>query len=92
MVTATHRDADQSGASMRVIMTAGAIVLALSFGVRSVFGGVLSPLSADMGWPREVFSLSLAIQNLVWGLGQPFFGIIADKYGDRPALWPAASW
>jgi MFS family permease len=87
MVTATHRDADQSGASMRVIMTAGAIVLALSFGVRSVFGGVLSPLSADMGWPREVFSLSLAIQNLVWGLSQPFFGIIADKYGDRPALW-----
>ncbi|MEL6279551.1 MAG: MFS transporter [Pseudomonadota bacterium] len=82
--------ASPSGAdarSLTVILAAGALVLALSFGVRTVFGGVLDPISQEFGWPRETFSLSLAIQNLVWGLAQPFFGMIADRFGDRRALW-----
>ncbi|MEL7349656.1 MAG: MFS transporter, partial [Pseudomonadota bacterium] len=62
-------------------------VLALSFGVRSVFGIVLDPISETYGWPIATFSLSIAIQNMVWGLAQPFFGMIADRYGDRRALW-----
>lgn len=70
-----------------VIMAAGAVVLALSFGVRSIFGIVLDPMSSEFGWPRETFSLALAMQNLVWGLAQPFFGMIADRMGDRRALW-----
>lgn len=70
-----------------IIIAAGAVVLSLSFGIRSVFGVVLDPVSDQFGWPREVFSLSMAIQNMVWGLGQPFFGWIADRYGDRRALW-----
>ena len=73
--------------TMVVIMTAGAFILALSLGVRTIFGGVLEPLSSEFGWPREIFSLSLAIQNLVWGLAQPAFGALADRYGDRRALW-----
>ena len=70
-----------------IIIAAGALVLTLSFGVRSVFGVMLDPISETFGWPREVFSLSMAIQNMVWGLGQPFFGWIADRFGDRRALW-----
>jgi len=73
--------------SLTVIMIAGTVALALSFGARSIFGVVLAPLSQDMGWPRETFALSLAIQNLVWGLAQPAFGMIADRWGDRRALW-----
>lgn len=73
--------------SLTAIMVAGTVVLALSFGARSIFGVVLAPLSADLGWPRETFALSLAIQNLVWGLAQPAFGMIADRWGDRVALW-----
>ncbi len=69
-----------------IIVAAGALVLSLSFGVRSVFGVALDPISETHGWPREVFSLSLAINNLVWGLGQPFFGWIGDRFGDRRAL------
>ncbi|MGF1447651.1 MAG: MFS transporter [Pikeienuella sp.] len=69
-----------------VIMIAGGLVLALSFGARSVFGIVLDPISDTYGWPRETFSLSIAIQNLVWGLAQPVFGRIADRFGDRRAL------
>ncbi|MBK1624418.1 MFS transporter [Afifella marina] len=71
-----------------IIVLAGSVVLALAFGVRSVFGGIIEPLSSDLfGGSIEVFSLSIAIQNLVWGLAQPGFGIIADKFGDRRALW-----
>ena len=70
------------------IVIAGGIVLALSFGVRSVFGGVVQPLSNELFDGRiEIFSLSIAIQNLVWGIAQPAFGMIADKFGDRRALW-----
>ncbi|HSF95352.1 MAG TPA: MFS transporter [Thermohalobaculum sp.] len=70
-----------------VIIAAGAVVLALSFGARSTFGIVLDPMSSQYGWPREIFSLSLAIQNLVWGFAQPVFGMIADRMGDRRAIW-----
>ena len=73
--------------TMAIVIGAGAVVLALSIGVRSIFGGVLEPLSREFGWPREIFSLSLAIQNLVWGLAQPAFGAFADRYGDRRALF-----
>ncbi|HUF57478.1 MAG TPA: MFS transporter [Thermohalobaculum sp.] len=70
-----------------VIIAAGACMLALSFGVRSIFGVVLDPLSEAYGWDRSVFSFSLAMQNLVWGAAQPAFGMIADRMGDRRALW-----
>ncbi|MCI4660599.1 MAG: MFS transporter [Neomegalonema sp.] len=77
----------RSGQSIGIIIAAAGFVLAVSFGLRSVFGIVLEPVSDEFGWPREVFSLSLAIQNLVWGAAQPFFGAIADRWGDRKALW-----
>ncbi len=69
-----------------LIVAAGGLVIAASFGARSVFGIVLDPISAEHGWPREVFSVSIAIQNLVWGLAQPAFGRLADRFGDRRAL------
>tara|TARA_R100000365_G_C2747998_1_gene78600 strand:- start:5595 stop:6818 length:1224 start_codon:yes stop_codon:yes gene_type:complete len=73
---------------MTLIVLPGGIVLALAFGVRSVFGGFVEPLSNDLFDGRiEIFSLSIAIQNLVWGLAQPAFGLIADRFGDRRALW-----
>ncbi|MEM7743799.1 MAG: MFS transporter [Pseudomonadota bacterium] len=70
-----------------IIIAAGAVVLSLSFGIRSIFGVMLDPISDTYGWSREVFSLSMAINNIVWGLGQPLFGWIADRFGDRRALW-----
>lgn len=70
-----------------IIIMAGSLVLSLSFGVRAVFGIMLDPISETFGWSREVFSLTMAIGMLVMGLGQPFFGWIADRLGDRTALW-----
>lgn len=79
---------DGENRDTRTIVLAGGVVLALAFGVRSVFGGVVEPLSNDLFDGRiDVFSFSIALQNLVWGLAQPGFGLIADTYGDRRALW-----
>ena len=79
---------DRETRDAMTIVIAGGVVVALSFGVRSVFGGIVEPVSRDLfGGRIEVFSLAIAIQNLVWGLAQPAFGAIADKWGDRLALW-----
>lgn len=63
------------------VIGCGGIILLLSFGVRSSFGVFLQPLSTDLGWSREIFAFSIALQNLLWGVAQPFAGMIADKYG-----------
>ncbi|HEX7008247.1 MAG TPA: MFS transporter [Alphaproteobacteria bacterium] len=64
-----------------MLMISAGLILFLSLGTRQSFGLYLVPMSQDLGWGREVFSLAIAIQNLVWGLSQPFVGMIADKYG-----------
>jgi MFS family permease len=58
----------------------------VSFGPRSALGFFLTPLSQANGWGRDVFALALALQNLLWGLGQPFAGAMADKYGSARVL------
>jgi predicted MFS family arabinose efflux permease len=63
------------------IIVCGSLICLISVGVRAGFGLFLPAVSGDLGWGREVFALGIAIQNLVWGLGLPFFGIAADKWG-----------
>ena len=64
------------------IIIGGACMIALlSLGPRSAMGQFLTPLSFDHGWGRDVFSFSLAIQNLLWGVGQPLAGGVADRFG-----------
>ena len=69
-----------------IVITAGCCIALLSFGVRSGFGLFLEPMTVDLGWGREVFALAIAIQNLFWGLGQPFAGALADRYGSGRVL------
>src|SRR5688500_12207282 len=64
-----------------IAIACGAFILLLSFGIRSSFGLFLQPMSLDLGWGREVFALAMAIQNLLWGVSQPFVGALADKWG-----------
>ena len=64
-----------------VIIVCGCVIAMLAFGPRSASGQFLTPMSMSYGWGREVFSLALAIQNLLWGVGQPFAGAIADRFG-----------
>ncbi|WP_338148199.1 MFS transporter [Neoroseomonas eburnea] len=58
------------------------MVLAISVSIRHAFGLFLQPMSAGQDWGREVFALAIAVQNLVWGIAQPFAGRLADRYGD----------
>lgn len=65
---------------------AGCLVAFLGFGFAAAFGVFLQPMSADLGWGREVFSLSIALQALCWGMTQPLAGMVADRYGTARVL------
>ena len=65
---------------------AGCVVSFVSFGFSASFSVFLRPMSADLGWGREIFSLSLAIQALMWGVTQPLAGAYADKHGSTQVL------
>jgi MFS family permease len=73
-----------SGATWRtplVIIICGCAIALLSFGPRSSFGFFIQPMGRELTWGRDVFGLALALQNLLWGLGQPIAGAIADRFG-----------
>ena len=68
------------------VVIAGALVLAFTFGSRQSFGMYVNPISTSLGWSVATISLALAIQSIFWGLGQPFFGWIADRFGTGRTL------
>jgi MFS family permease len=69
-----------------VIIVCGCIIALLGFGPRSALGFFLTPMSQLHNWGRDVFAFALAVQNLLWGVGQPFAGAIADRYGPTRVL------
>lgn len=64
-----------------LIIVCGCVIAALTFGPRSAMGFFQLPMLAEKGWDRTTFGLAMALQNLAWGVGLPFFGAIADRYG-----------
>jgi MFS family permease len=64
-----------------VIIVCGCLIALLGFGPRSTLGFFVQPMSREFTWGRDVFGLALALQNLMWGLGQPVAGAIADRFG-----------
>lgn len=64
-----------------VIVVCGSLIGMLTFGPRSTFGFFMQPMSREFGWGRDVFALAFAVQNLLWGIGQPISGAIADRFG-----------
>jgi MFS family permease len=68
------------------VLIAGCVILMISFAVRASFGVFQIPIATEFGWLRSDFSLAIAIQNLAWGIGQPLFGAMAEKFGDRRAI------
>ncbi|MBI2752004.1 MAG: MFS transporter [Betaproteobacteria bacterium] len=71
---------------MLVLLVLSALIISLSMGLRQSLGLFLPPVTLDLGISAAVFSFSLALQNIVWGLSQPFVGALADRYGARPVL------
>jgi MFS family permease len=68
------------------VLLAGCAILLTGFAIRASFGVFQIPVATEFGWPRAEFSLAIAIQNLAWGFGQPFFGAIGERWGDRLAI------
>lgn len=73
-----------------VIIACGCAIGMLSFGPRSSLGFFIQPMSRDFAWGRDVFGLAIAVQNLLWGLGQPLAGAVADRFGTMRVMWGGA--
>ncbi|MEZ5885966.1 MAG: MFS transporter [Paracoccaceae bacterium] len=68
------------------VLIAGCFIIMVGFAIRASFGVFQIPIATEFGWARAEFSLAIAIQNLAWGIGQPIFGALAERFGDRRAI------
>jgi len=71
---------------MLVLLLLSGLIISLCMGLRQSLGLFMRPMTLDLGISAATFSFSLALQNIVWGLSQPFVGALADRYGPRPVL------
>lgn len=69
-----------------LVIAAGCLIAMIGFGIRSVFGLFLEPMTLTHGWSRETFAIAMAIQNLLWGIGVPVAGAMADRFGPMRVL------
>jgi MFS family permease len=85
-MTAEHTVPSSAWRSPVIVLAAGCLVAMIGFGIRSSLGLFLEPMTTEHGWDRQTYALAMAIQNLLWGLGMPFAGALADRYGPRWVL------
>ncbi len=72
--------------ALKVALVAGCLIAASSFGLRATYGLFTVPVSSGLGWTREVFAFTFAVQNLFWGIGQPLAGPLIDRFGPARVL------
>lgn len=85
---------ERNAANMRraiIVLICASVILLVGNGIRTSFGLFLVPMTTDLGWSRESYSLALAIQNIFWGISQPVAGAYADKFGDRKVIAVSAA-
>ena len=76
--------------AMFVLLLVSGAIISLAMGMRQSMGLFLGPVTADLGITAATFSFSLALQNIVWGVAQPFVGALGDRYGARPVIFGTA--
>ncbi len=81
MSAPTSAPTAQSRVSPELIVLAGCLIALITFGPRASVGLFQIPMTTEFGWGRDTFSLAIAVQNLLWGVGQPFAGAVADRFG-----------
>ncbi len=86
MTVAARSSLPATGRPLLLILACGCAISLLTFGLRGSFGLFTDPVSSSYGWSREVFAISMAIQNLCWGIGQPIGGALADRFGPARVL------
>ncbi|WP_293762516.1 MFS transporter [uncultured Aquitalea sp.] len=72
--------------SLHRLLLAGGLIVSLAMGIRHGFGFFMPPMTSAFGWTRESFAFALGMQNLLWGLAQPFAGALADRHGPGKVL------
>ena len=72
--------------SMLVLLLLSGLIISLCFGLRQSLGLFMRPMTVDLGISAATFGFSIALQNIVFGLSQPFVGALGDRYGPRPVL------
>lgn len=82
----TPQKSSLDASQLWLLVLAGGVVMGLALGVRHVQGLFLLPVTMDRGWSRETFAIALAVQNLTWGIVQPFTGMIADRHGSAKVI------
>src|SRR5467141_4227391 len=76
----------QNRRAMLVLIVLSGLIISLCMGLRQSLGLFMRPMTLDLGISAATFGFSIALQNIVWGLSQPFVGAAADRYGPRPVL------
>lgn len=79
-----------SRVSPELVVVTGCLIALVTFGPRASVGLFQVPMTSEYGWGRDVFGLAIAVQNLLWGVGQPFAGAVADRFGTVRVLMVGA--
>jgi len=76
---------------MLVLLVLSGLIISICMGLRQSLGLFMRPMTLELGISSATFGFAIALQNIVWGLSQPFVGALADRYGPRPVLIGTAS-
>lgn len=69
--------------SVVAVVFGSAVVLSLGMGLRHSLGIFMPNITRGIGISVAEFTLAIAVQNLSWGLLQPFAGVLAVRIGYR---------
>ncbi len=79
--------------ALLVLLVLSGTIISICMGLRQSLGLFMRPMTLEAGISAATFGFSIALQNIVWGVSQPFVGALADKYGPRPILvWTALAY
>src|SRR5438874_10877803 len=72
--------------AMLLLLVLSGVIISICMGLRQSLGIFMRPMTVELGISAATFGFAIALQNIVWGLSQPFVGAVADRYGPRPVL------
>lgn len=78
------------GRNALILLVSAGLILSLCMGLRQSLGLFLRPMNVEIGVSASAFGFAMALQNIVWGISQPFVGMMADRYGARPVVFASA--